>query len=82
MAPQGPLPSAFNVADRDVADKEAAQMFYAVVCHLILQVGKRIFHYQPKYTMKLKQHCSRSTKSSAAGNISQKGRPKETDNHP
>ena len=29
MAPQGALPSAFNVAQRDVADKEAARMFYA-----------------------------------------------------
>ncbi|GFY85412.1 hypothetical protein Acr_04g0001500 [Actinidia rufa] len=29
MAPQGALTSAFNVAQRDVADKEAARMFYA-----------------------------------------------------
>lgn len=29
MAPQGPLPDAFNATQRDVADKEAARMFFA-----------------------------------------------------
>ncbi|CAK9146004.1 unnamed protein product [Ilex paraguariensis] len=41
MAPQGPLPSAFNVADRDVADKEAAQMFYAVATNNFVVSRKR-----------------------------------------